>query len=122
MRSNDLFAERHQGQFHQFQMLACEGDTDDRDHEQRGKQQVDEGGVEAAEDKPDDIANDGETAHGASGGNDLAAERPQFEPREFKALHSEGDADDGDAQDDAADDIADGREEAAADQPDEIAE
>jgi hypothetical protein len=44
---NDLFAEGHQGELHQFKVLAGERYPDDRDEQQRSEEKVNDGSIQS---------------------------------------------------------------------------
>ena len=118
--ADHIAAEGHEGKFHEFEVLAGEGNTDDGDKEYKGKHQVYEGCVEATAKQPDDIAKEWKAACATLFGHYLFAERPKHYSCEFEALQAPGYAHYGNAQYEAANNVADGRQEAAEDEPDEV--
>ena len=116
------FAEGAQGEFHQFKVLAGKGDADDGDGQQQGENDMDQGRIEAAADEPDAITKDRETAHAAPPGHYRSTKGRKHQAGQLEALEAKRNPHEGYAQHQPADQVAQGREQPAADEPDNIAE
>ena len=88
--------------------------------EQAGHDQVEQCQLQAGQDDPDDVHHDRHAAPGRLLFPDLAAEGRDRQPGQLEALNPEGYADDGDAQDQRTQQVADHDDEAAEDQPDDV--
>ena len=88
-------------------MLGRDRQADDGDGEQQGHEQVKQRQFKAGQDDPDDVHHDGQATAGRFFFADFTPERRNGQCGQLETLDAERDADDGDAQDDGADQVAD---------------
>lgn len=98
-------------------MLLCEGEADDADAEQDCEDQVDDRDPDPADQDPDDVHDDGEGCRRLMFVHYFFSEGQEAEKGQLDALHAEGDADDGDAENQSADQIAQEHEKSSEDDP-----
>ena len=88
----DGSAEGHQREPRKLEALFAEGDADDGDAPEQSRQQKSEAELQAAEDNPYNIQN----CVFSEITIDVFSKGPEHQSRQFEALLTEGDADDGD--------------------------
>lgn len=115
-----FFAKGQQGNFEQFEMLSCPGNTNDADEEQCPHDEVVERNGDAAHQNPDDIGEHDPAAACRGSGNYFFTEGPQHQSGQFKTLQSKRDSNNGEAEHQAARHITDGSDESAKHQPDKV--
>ena len=120
--SGQVAPEGQQGQGNQFEMLFGKGDADDGDGENQSRYQMDDHDLPSEKDGPDDVEQQVDAAPGVAGFNDRFAKGREGGNAEFDRLHTEGDADDGEAEQQPAQDVTQTSEKAAEDKPNDIAE
>jgi hypothetical protein len=98
-------------------MLSGERDSNDRDTQQKGKDQMHYRGIQASADQPNNVTEKVDAAHAVIRRNDPLAKRPKHKPRDLETLQPERDADDRYTQYKAAENIAQGGKESPTDQP-----
>lgn len=103
-------------------MLAGEGNADDGDEEQHPEEEVGDGYPNSADEDPNHIEQKVEAAAGAIVRDHLFAERPKGKPGQFKGLDTEGNAHDGDHQNQTRDKVLDRGDESAEDEPYKVSE
>lgn len=114
--------ERGQGESGQFEVLHAEGYPYDGDAKQNAESHMTQKYPYPSDEKPDNIHECGQAAVRGVFVDDFAAERPQGEYSQFQRLQAERDADDGDEQADARNEIFQCDEESAENQPDYISQ
>ena len=115
-------AERQQRYLDELHVLHGERETDDREREERGEQQVHDREFEARQDDPDDVQEQRQGAAWRFRLEDVATKRGENTARQLEALEAERDADNREAQDDAAEDVTQEDQESPEDEEDEVAE
>ena len=100
----------------------AEGKAHDCEAEDEPAHQVDDGDLPPAEEDPDEVHDDGYTAGFAGAVHQFGAEGPEGVGSQLEQLQAEGDADDGDAHQQAHDVVDDGYQDAAQDEPEEVAD
>ena len=103
-------------------MLSCEGNTDDGNEEYGSKNEMDQCCIESAENKPDDIKEQGKTTFPPLLGHNFFSEWPEYQSCNFEALQSPGNTYDGNAQNKSSEYIAQGSKESSEDEPDDISD
>ena len=103
-------------------MLYAPRNTDDGDAEQQAETDVNEGDLPPSKENPKKIHNNGQAARIVRAADDIVSERPEGVGAEFEELHAERNADDGDAHQQAIEVVQDGCNQAAEQQPKNIAE
>lgn len=96
-------------------MLQTEGDANDCEAEYSSKDQVSYSQLPAQEQDPEDIADN--ASHSKPAYFYIPAKRPENKPREFKALQTERDADNGQADQDSGNSPQKSADNAAQDKP-----
>ncbi len=112
-------AEGHEAQGGHFKQLDAERDADDGDAEACADDGIENRSPKTCANDPNDVR-DQRGCPAAVG--DVLSKGRKRQLREFEALPSERDADDGDVEDDADDDPKNGRDKPAADDPDDVAD
>lgn len=79
-------------------MLAGKGNADDGNEQNQSEHDMYNGDPNAGEKKPENIKQQGDTTTAALCAHRHAAKRPQHKSRELETLQPEGDADNGQAQ------------------------
>ena len=115
----DLLPKREKGEFHQFKALKPQGYADDGDAEYDARHEITETEPEAAQNKPDDID---DRRRSAAAVDDLLTERNERKMGKLKALQTDGNADDGAAQNDPDDEPGEGRFPTDDDDPNDVSE
>ena len=116
---DDSGAEGEERQLCHFEALQTEGNADDGDAENDSRDQVTEGKLDAAEEKPKDVDDDGACFLAV---NDLFPKGRESETGHFEALHADGDADDRHAPNNADDEPRECEPKAAKNDPKKITE
>ena len=105
-----------------LEVLKAEGDAHDGDAEQQPEHQVKHGNLPPAQQDPDDV-HDNRQAVGLIGAvHQFMAERPEGVSPQFEQLHAKRNTDDGDAHHQTDDEVDDGNQDAAKDEPENVAE
>ena len=94
-----MCAERADGKLCQLEALSSEGNADDRDREQDACCHASDAELPTEQDEPDEI---GDRVRRKVRGDGMS-HRPEEQICDLEALQTEGDADDGDAEDEARD-------------------
>src|SRR6266480_261928 len=115
-------SEGHQHDRNQLEGLDAEGDPDDRDAQDHAADEAVHGEPQAAEDDPDDVADDVQGARHAGAVFDVPSERPQREARQLEGLDAERDRDDQDEHHDPRDDERDREPDPHEDEPENVAD
>lgn len=115
-------AKGQKGDGDELPVLFGEGDADDGDEQQGGADKMNQGDLPAEEYEPDQVQNQIERAIGLWGGDHFLAKWRQVGSANPDGLDAEGNADDGDAPDQAADEVAQAGKEPAEDEPEDVSE
>ena len=118
----DLFAEGKDGGDGQFEVLGAPGDADDRDAEDQAEDGVENGDFPPAEEDPEEVHHDGEATGFVGFVDQFVAEGPECVAAELEELDAERDADNRDAHHQTHEKIHDGDQQAAQDEPENVAE
>src|SRR5579863_1092032 len=98
-------------------MLSGEGYSNDRDTKQEGENQVDQRGVQAAAEEPNDITKKIDASHTVGCRHYPFAKRPEHQTCDLETLQPEWDPDHGQTKHKPADNIPHRGKESATDQP-----
>ncbi len=101
-------------------MHVAEGDADDGDVEEEPEAEMGQTNPEAADEEPQHVHEEVQTACLLRLMLDMGAEGPEGEYAQLDGLQAEGDADDGDEQEQSAQKILDGNLYAAEEYPDDV--
>lgn len=118
----DLFTKRRQREPHQFKMLPAKGNADNGDTKQQPEEKMSKGDPDAAAKDPNDIEEGGDAAGRTGYIAHLAAKGPEGEQADLKTLQPKWDTDNGDTKDETHHHVFHECNEAAKDEPDEVAE
>lgn len=113
-------AKRQQSVEHQFEVLQTEGNSDNRAAEYHSQSQVGESHLDTAEDDPQHVHNDLQTARRVVHRFHIATEGPEREHSQTHNLHAERYSDNCQAEHQAAKQVAQRDEQATEDNPNNI--
>jgi hypothetical protein len=99
-------------------MLPRKGNAYDGYREQYAPEDMIKGCPQPAEKQPDDIAYQCKAAHTGRVADHALTKRPDHQPGQFEALHTEGNTDHGNAQDKATKEVSQRTEQPAEEKPD----
>jgi dipeptidyl aminopeptidase/acylaminoacyl peptidase len=120
----DRLTEGKEAEDGELEVLKREGEPDDGDRVPRGEHDVGRKNPDPRDDDPEQVHHEAERAapRGRRLLHDVLPEREEAEPGELEALKPERDADHGEAEQQAAEEVLEPDEEAAEDDPDDVEE
>lgn len=118
----NFLAKRGERQAHEFEMLLCEWQADDRDRQQDPENQVGKSDPDAAHEDPDNVENGGQAARVAGNFAHMLPEREERHKPDLETLNAERDADNGYAERQSAKHIFQKNDKSTEDKPDNVSD